>query len=90
MLFVIAQLTSHHVRKPKDDTFDVPPHKVRKVNPTGAGDCYNAAFIVGLSRGWSLKTTARYASAVGALATTRLGPMGGTFAYQYVADFMAS
>ncbi|MFO7917043.1 MAG: sugar kinase [Anaerolineae bacterium] len=74
----------------RDDVFDIPPYEVEEVDPTGAGDCYDAAFIVSLSRGWPLKISARYANAAGALATTRLGPMEGTFDHQYVADFMAS
>lgn len=72
------------------ETTDIPPYRVEEVDPTGAGDCYDAAFIVALSRGWPLKVSAQYANAVGALATTRLGPMEGTFAHRYVIDFMAS
>ncbi|MEA3406870.1 MAG: sugar kinase [Chloroflexota bacterium] len=74
----------------KDETIDIPPYQVKEVDPTGAGDCYDAAFVVGLSRYWPLEATARYANAAGALATTRLGPMEGTFDHEYVTDFMAS
>lgn len=73
-----------------DETITIPPYHVEEIDPTGAGDCYDAAFVVGLSRGWPLEATARYANAVGALATTCLGPMEGTFAHRYVIDFMAS
>ena len=69
---------------------DVPPYQVDEVDPTGAGDCYDAAFLVGLSEGWSLEKAGLFANAVGALATTRLGPMEGTFHRQHVLDFMAS
>ncbi len=74
----------------RDETIDIPPYQVEETDPTGAGDCYDAAFIVGLSRDWPLKTAACYANAVGALATTRLGPMEGTSDHRHVADFMAS
>lgn len=56
----------------------VPAFSVEEVDPTGAGDCYGAAFLVGLLEGWPLTQVARFANAVGALATTRLGPMEGT------------
>jgi sugar/nucleoside kinase (ribokinase family) len=74
----------------KDDIIEIPPYHIEEIDPTGAGDCYDAAFIVGLSRGWPLETTTRYANAVGALATTQLGPMEGTFEHEYITDFMAS
>jgi tagatose kinase len=68
----------------------IPAYKVTEVDPTGAGDCYDAAFLVGLSAGWPLEVAGLFANAVGGLATTRLGPMEGTFARSVVCDFMAS
>ncbi len=61
-----------------------------EVDPTGAGDCYGAALLVGLAEGWPLEKAGRFANAVGALATTRLGPMEGTFSRGEVAAFMAA
>lgn len=58
--------------------FDSPGYPVEVVDPTGAGDCFNAAFIVGLDAGWSLERVAQFACASGALAVTRLGPMEGS------------
>jgi sugar/nucleoside kinase (ribokinase family) len=66
-----------------------PPFSVTEVDPTGAGDCYGAAFVIGLLEGWDLARTARFANAVGALATTRQGPMEGTFTREEVMAFMA-
>lgn len=66
-----------------------PPFRVTEVDPTGAGDCYGAAFVIGLLEGWDLARTARFANAVGALATTRQGPMEGTFTREEVLAFMA-
>lgn len=74
----------------QDGALSVPPFAVTEIDPTGAGDCYDAALLVGLSEGWSLAKAGLFANAVGALATTRLGPMEGTFARQAVLDFMAS
>jgi len=73
-----------------DGTLEVPAYQVGEVDPTGAGDCYDAAFVVGLAEGWDLARVGRFANAVGALATTRMGPMEGTFTREEVARFMAS
>lgn len=56
---------------------DAPGFQVSEVDPTGAGDCFNAAFLLGMHLGWPLERTARFACAAGALAVTRLGPMEG-------------
>jgi tagatose kinase len=72
-----------------DARLAIPPFRVTEVDPTGAGDCYGAAFVVGLLEGWGLERTARFANAVGALATTRQGPMEGTFTRNEVMTFMA-
>jgi sugar/nucleoside kinase (ribokinase family) len=59
------------------DRFDVPSIPVTEIDPTGAGDCYGGAFVVGLLEGWDLPTTARFANVAGALAVTKRGPMEG-------------
>jgi sugar/nucleoside kinase (ribokinase family) len=59
------------------DAVDAPPLAVAEVDPTGAGDCYGGAFVVGLLEGWDLARVARFANIVGALAVTRKGPMEG-------------
>jgi sugar/nucleoside kinase (ribokinase family) len=60
------------------EVIEVPPHEVVEVDPTGAGDCYGAAFVVGLLEGWDLAQVGRFANLVGALSVTRKGPMEGT------------
>jgi tagatose kinase len=59
------------------ETHEAEPISVREVDPTGAGDCYGAAFVAGLLEGWDLPTVARFANVVGGLAVTRKGPMEG-------------
>jgi sugar/nucleoside kinase (ribokinase family) len=56
---------------------DCAPHVIDAVDPTGAGDCFDAAFLCGLLEGKSLQDCARLASAAGALNTAKLGPMEG-------------
>jgi len=66
----------------------VPAFPIEEVDPTGAGDCYGAAFLVGLLEGWALTRVAHFANAVGALATTKLGPMEGAPTREEVESFM--
>jgi tagatose kinase len=61
----------------RDGMLHAPPLRVEEVDPTGAGDCYDAGFVVGLLEGWPLPRVAAFANIVGALSVTRLGPMEG-------------
>lgn len=56
---------------------EIPAFKVTEVDPTGAGDAFAAGFVVALLRGMSAEEAARFASAIGALAVTKRGPMEG-------------
>ncbi len=68
--------------------WEIPPYRVTEVDPTGAGDCFDAALLVGLAEGWEPHKAGLFANAAGALATTRLGPMEGTFSRDEVLAFM--
>lgn len=72
------------------ESIQLPPYSVKEVDPTGAGDCFDAALIAGLDWGWPLPKAGLYANAVGALATTRMGPMEGTFSHAQVTHFMSA
>lgn len=52
---------------------DVAPHRVATVDATGAGDCFDGAFIARLAAGAAPLDAARYANAAAALATTGYG-----------------
>lgn len=56
----------------------VPGFKVKEIDPTGAGDSFGGAFIVGYLAGWDLQKTAKFANAVGALKVEYFGPMPDT------------
>jgi len=56
---------------------DVPAFDVVEVDPTGAGDCFDAGFICALLEGQAPEDAARMAAAAGALNTTAFGPMEG-------------
>jgi sugar/nucleoside kinase (ribokinase family) len=50
---------------------------VTAVDGTGAGDAFVAGLLYGRLAGWSLERSARFANAVGALATTAVGAVEG-------------
>jgi sugar/nucleoside kinase (ribokinase family) len=64
-----------------------PAFRVNEIDPTGAGDAYDAAFLYGVLRKLSLEKTLEFASALGAIKVTRHGPMGGSSSVQEVEDF---
>jgi sugar/nucleoside kinase (ribokinase family) len=74
----------HHGRR-----IDVPGFPVEEIDPTGAGDCFSAAFIAGLEWGLPLEKVGRFTNAAGALAVTKMGPMEGTPTRKQVEEFYA-
>ena len=52
---------------------EVPGLKVERMNSTGAGDVYNAAFIYGDRKEWDLEETARFANTAAAMHVEREG-----------------
>ncbi|QIK70669.1 sugar kinase [Erysipelothrix sp. HDW6C] len=61
----------------RDNQIDVAPYKVEEVDPTGAGDCFAGTLISCINQGMSIDMAADYASAAGAIAVTKQGPMEG-------------
>jgi sugar/nucleoside kinase (ribokinase family) len=62
---------------------------VDEVDPTGAGDCFDAGFLTRWLAGDTLKTAARFANACGALAVTAQGPMAGAQTHDRVMAFIS-
>jgi len=60
-----------------DNVVPVAGFPVEAVDPTGAGDCFDAGFVVGLIEQLPLDEVGRLANACGALGTTVQGPMEG-------------
>ncbi len=61
-----------------EERVEVPGYPVEAVDPTGAGDCFDAGFVVGLTEGLSLEECGRLANACGAAAAAVRGPMEGS------------
>lgn len=74
----------------RDGRLDIPGFAVTEVDPTGAGDCFNAALVYGLQAGWPAAQMGQFACAAGALAVTRQGPMEGAPTIQEVNDLITN
>ena len=59
------------------------------VDGSGAGDAFDAGYIIGLLEGWDLERTVAFAAAVGASACRRLGTTPGVFTRAEAVDFLA-
>lgn len=70
------------------DGLHLPAFPVIEVDPTGAGDCFDAGFLSRWLAGDSLRDAARYGNACGALAVTVRGPMAGAKTAAEVEAFM--
>ena len=58
------------------EPFHLPAFDVPVSDTTGCGDSFTAGIIVGLTKGWSLRESARFASAVAAKVAMGLGSQG--------------
>jgi len=72
----------------EEEVFKAPAYDVEEVDPTGAGDVYDGAFVVGMLKGWNLEKTLDFANAAGAIKVTRFGPMEGPLNFNEVTEFM--
>jgi len=72
----------------ENDIINVDGFNVQCIDPTGAGDTFNAAFMFGYSKGLSLKEVGIFANAVAAISTLKLGPMEGCVNLKEISDFL--
>ena len=71
-----------------DGAVDAPGYPAAEIDPTGAGDCFDAGFLSELLSGESALDAARLANACGALTVSAKGPMSGAKTRAEVARFM--
>jgi sugar/nucleoside kinase (ribokinase family) len=72
----------------REHSVEVPAYPVREVDPTGAGDCFDAAFVCSLLEGRPLADCARRAAAAGALNAAAFGPMEGRLSPEALDDLV--
>jgi D-tagatose-bisphosphate aldolase class II non-catalytic subunit len=75
---VVKQGTRGATYYGRDGRAECPAYRVQEVDPTGAGDCFDAAFITCRLQGRSVEESLDYANAAGARTVTVRGPMEGT------------
>jgi ribokinase len=68
----------------------VPSFPVTPVSTVAAGDCFNAGLAVALAEGKPLVEAVRFASACGALSTTKPGSAASAPARREVEELLAS
>ncbi|CAM5774487.1 fructokinase [Labrys miyagiensis] len=68
---------------------DMPGFVVAEVDPTGAGDCFGATFLVARRLGRSVSEALRYANAAGARTVSVQGPMEGSSTFSDLDRFIA-
>ena len=66
---------------------NIPAFRTKVVDTTGAGDCFCAGFIKGLSLGWELRDCLRLGNAAGACAVKALGATAGIKDFRQLLDF---
>lgn len=57
-----------------------------EIDPTGAGDCFDGAFLASLIRGKNIIESAQMGSVAGALNVLKMGPMEGDISWQKVSS----
>ena len=71
-----------------DGVTEVGVYKVVQADATGAGDCFDGAFLAGLCQGKSIEDAAKMGAAAGALNAAAFGPMEGRISPETVQDMM--
>ena len=72
----------------EDEFIHVPGYAVKAIDPTAAGDSFNAGLAYSLAQGRTLYDSVRFANAVGALSTTALGAQSAMPTQSQVMDFI--
>lgn len=69
---------------------DCPAFSVEEIDPTGAGDCFGAAYLTSRRAGLAPARALLYANAAGARTVTRQGPMEGVSSREELDEFIAA
>ena len=74
----------------REDSFSLSAYPIEAIDATGAGDCFDGAFLCGLLEGKPLKAAAEMASAAAAINTMAFGPMEGEISKSSVERMIAN
>jgi sugar/nucleoside kinase (ribokinase family) len=85
---IVTRGTAGAVLRSRDELLEVPAPTVASIDQSGAGDAFSAGLIAGVLAGWDAERTVRFASVVGASATTALGCTAGVFSRTRAEAFM--
>jgi sugar/nucleoside kinase (ribokinase family) len=88
--FVITQGNRGALARRGNEILQVQAYHVESVDESGAGDAFTAGFIMGILEDWSLADSLKFASAVGASCTTRLGCIDGVFQFDEAIEFVST
>lgn len=86
---VVTQGPRGALARRKNEMIEVGTYSVNSIDGSGAGDAFAAGFITGLLEDWSLESTLRFASAVGASCTRALGCINGVFTFDEAQAFVS-
>jgi sugar/nucleoside kinase (ribokinase family) len=71
------------------EAFSVGTYPATELDPTGAGDCFDATFLAMVCMGAKLRTAVHYANAAGAFAVSKVGPMEGNTTKAQLDEYLA-
>lgn len=85
---VITRGEKGAVLRTTDQIMKAPAFQVEVIDPSGAGDAFDAGFIWGMLQGWDLRRTLEFAAAIGASACLKLGCTPGVFTMDEATAFL--
>lgn len=88
-VIVIKQGSDGATYHDTDGSRQAPGYVVEELDPTGAGDCFDATFVTCQLQGRGVEESLTYANACGARAVGISGPMEGTSSFAELDAFMA-
>ena len=71
-----------------NEYFHTPAFKVKAVDTTGAGDVFHGGYVFGILKGWEIRNTVRFASAIAAMKCSQIGGRAGIPKLNEVLRFM--
>lgn len=71
-----------------EHAFHTPAFEIQAIDTTGAGDVFHGGYIYGLLRGWDIRDTVLFASAIAAMKCMKIGGRAGIPRLKEVTEFL--